>query len=60
MTETIMKVTRHEHWVRVPEGPYNSEGWLDASYWLDEIGNEYNSLDHVLVCAVARGIGLVV
>lgn len=45
--------TRHvRDWVY----PLDDEGHELVEYWLDEMGHEYNSLDHVLLCAVAKGL----
>jgi hypothetical protein len=48
-------ITRHLHWVRVYDGAYRSEGWeLDATTYRDQLGREYNSIEHVLRCAIAK------
>lgn len=31
---------------------------LECDYYLDVIGNDYNSIEHVLRCAIAKELGL--
>lgn len=52
-------IKQHDRWVRVPNGPYNHEGWdIDGTYFTDQYRNEYNSIEHVLRCAIAKELGL--
>lgn len=49
----------HGRWVYQRESKSGHEGeWLDADYYTDQVGNEYSSLDHVLLCAVAKALQL--
>lgn len=37
----------------------DDEGYeLIAETWLDQYGNEYTSIEHVALCAVARALGV--
>lgn len=50
---------RHiEQWVYQLGYQADDEGYELIEYWLDEIGNEYVSLDHIGQCAVARALEL--
>lgn len=49
-TETI--------WKWVPGGPTSDEGYEPWDYYyVDQYGNEYNSVEHVALCAVAKELG---
>lgn len=48
-------IKRHEEWFLHRGGPYNDEGYvLDNIYYLDELGNEYIDVEHVLRCAIGK------
>lgn len=50
-------VTRYEHWVYNRGYQADDEGYeMISYYWLDEMRHEYNSIEHVLRCAVARAL----
>lgn len=50
-------ITRLEHWAYNRGYQADDEGYeMIGYYWLDEIGNEYVSIEHVLRCAVAKSI----
>lgn len=52
-------VTRHEHWVYNRGYQADDEGYeMIGYYWLDEMRHEYNSIEHVLRCAVAKALGI--
>lgn len=61
MTEAPLgPIKEHARWIRVPDGPYNHEGWgIDGTYYTDQYGNEYNSVEHVLRCAIAEALNVV-
>ncbi len=47
-------VKREEIWQFTPGGPYCDEGYIPTGeyYYVDQYGNEYNSIEHVALCAV--------
>lgn len=53
-------IDRYDHWVRTRPDTHNSGGdWLiDATYYTDQMRNEYNSVEHVALCAVAKALGV--
>ena len=47
-------IKRHSIWVRT--GPYGDDvEWLE-DYYTDQYGNEYNSVEHVALCAVSAAL----
>lgn len=59
-TAPLGPIDQYDHWVRVPDGPYNLEGWdIEATWYTDQYRNEYNSVEHVLRCAIAEALNVV-
>lgn len=52
-------IRAREIWRRVPGNPSHHEGKeYMGTYYLDATGNEYNSIEHLLRCAIAKELGL--
>lgn len=52
-------VTHHVEWYRHAPDVYNHGGWdIAGEYWLDQMGHEYVSIEHLLSCALARALGV--
>lgn len=47
-------IKRQEIWTFTAGGPYHDEGYLPTGEYcyVDQYGNEYNSIEHVALCAV--------
>lgn len=52
----IGPVRRVQDWVYTRGHQIDDEGYELVEYWLDEMGHEYTSVKHVLLCAVARAL----
>lgn len=46
------------HWRRIPGTSSYHEGKEATYYYVDQVGNEYNSVGHLLRCAIAKELGL--
>ncbi len=51
-------ITYHEQWVRIHGTSSHHAGKEHIEYWLDQYGNEYVSIEHLLRCAIAKELGL--
>lgn len=51
---------RHvQQWYQHHPDVYNHGGWdISDEYWLDQMGHEYTSIEHLGRCAVARALGV--
>lgn len=46
-------------WVRQRGCAVSGEGWVDdGEYYLDQMGNEYTSPEHLAACAIAKALGV--
>lgn len=52
-------ITEKPVWYRKPPSSSDHGGWdYDETYFLDQTGLDYNSIEHVLRCAIAKELGL--
>lgn len=53
-------IDQYDHWVRTRPDRHNTGGdWtIDATYFTDKYRNEYNSVEHVARCAIAKELGI--
>ncbi len=60
MTEAPLGPIRaREYWRRIPGNSSHHEGKeYMYTYYTDQYRNEYNSIEHVLRCAIAKELGL--
>jgi len=59
MTAPLGPITTHEQWYRKRSSSSDHGGWdSHGTYYLDQLGRDYNSIEHVLRCAIAKELGL--
>lgn len=50
-------ITEKDRWYRKPPSSSDHGGWdIAYTYYLDQYGNEYTSIEHVALCAVAKAL----
>lgn len=59
MNAPLGPIVYHGHWVWQRASSSGHGGnVLENNYYTDQYGNEYNSIEHVLRCAIGKELGL--